>query len=87
MSEWHPLLLLTEVEPAVWTMKDANDYLPFGEITLRRVGDDGVLRYRVVFAGDVIGWATSLRVAAERLWRVHLEDGVKRRSGPPNVRG
>lgn len=86
MSEWHPLLLLTEPSPGVWSMTVAGDYVPFGRIEIRRVDDD-TIRYRVAFKGDVIGWATTLRVAAERLWREYLEDGRTARSGPPNVRG
>jgi len=85
MSDWHPLLLLAEVEPAVWKMKHPTEYLPFGEIALRRT--EAGPRYRVEFGGELIGWATSLRVASERLWRAYLEDGQKRRAGPPNVRG
>lgn len=85
MSEWHPLLLLTEPSPGVWLMKLATDYVPFGRIEIRRVQDE--VRYRVQFKDELIGWASSLRVAAERLWREYLEDGRTARSGPPNVRG
>lgn len=38
----------------------------YGRIELRRV-DDGELRYKVTFGGEVIGWAGSLKYACERL--------------------
>lgn len=66
-------------------MKLATDYVPFGRIEIRRVQDE--VRYRVQFKDELIGWASSLRVAAERLWRAYLEDGRSARSGPPNIRG
>jgi len=46
-----------------------------GTIELRRT-DDGP-RYRVeVVGGELLGWATSLRTATERLHRVIISAGV-----------
>ncbi len=84
-SEWHPFLLLTEKTPGVWTMMLSGDYMPFGKIEIRRVDDDDV-RYKVTLGPDVIGWATSLRVASERLWRGYLDERQNTRNGPPNGR-
>ncbi|KDA05569.1 hypothetical protein DC31_13990 [Microbacterium sp. CH12i] len=81
-SEWHPFLLLTETEPGVWAAKSPTDYAPFGGIALRRT--DAGPRYKVTLGNDVIGWATSLRVASERLWRAYLERDADARKGPPN---
>lgn len=76
------MLMLTEREPGMWSMQSELDYAPFGGIAIRRVGDE--VRYKVVLGSEVIGWATSLRVAAERLWRARLEQEKQRRSGRPN---
>lgn len=84
MSEWHPFLLLTEKTPGAWTIMLSGDYIPFGTIEIRRVGDD--VRYKVTLGSEVIGWATSLRVASERLWRARLEQRQQAISGPPNGR-
>ncbi len=71
---WHPQLLARETSPAHWVMLDAHDKVA-GTIELRRT-DDGP-RYRVeVAGGEVLGWATSLRTATERLHRVIISAGV-----------
>lgn len=79
------MLLLAETSPGLWVMKNPMEVGSIGQIEIRRT--EAGPRYRVTFKGEVIGWATSLRVASERLWRAHLEDGQQRRGGPPNVRG
>lgn len=66
----------------MWSMNDGSDVRPFGGIAIRRVGDQ--VRYKVALGNDVIGWATSLRVASERLWRAYIDRSAKRRAGPPN---
>jgi len=45
-----------------------------GKIELRRT-EDGP-RYRVEYEGDLLGWATSLRTASERLHRVIISANV-----------
>lgn len=82
MSQWHPLLALTEEQPGMWSMKDGAALHPFGGIAIRRT--DAGVRYKVALGDEVIGWATSLRVAAERLWRAYLEQQKGRRGGAPN---
>jgi hypothetical protein len=47
-----------------------------GVIDLRRT-DDGP-RYRVEHRGELLGWAISLKVAAERLHRAIISEGVPR---------
>jgi len=47
-------------------MLDSRDRV-VGIIDLRRTPEG--LRYRVEHRGELIGWATSLRIAAERLHR------------------
>lgn len=76
------MLNLTEEEPGMWSMRDGTDPSPFGGIAIRRT--EAGIRYKVALGRDVIGWATSLRVASERLWRAHLEQERQRRAGPPN---
>lgn len=64
---WHPLLLARESPPAHWSMLDSWDRV-VGTIDLCRTADG--LRYRVEHRGELIGWATSLKIASERLHRV-----------------
>lgn len=82
MSEWHPIFYTSEPAPGVWTMIAPGDDAPFGRIELRRT--EAGPRYRVTLGRDVIGWATSLRVACERLWVARLEAMQRGRDGPPN---
>ncbi|WP_022877623.1 hypothetical protein [Microbacterium sp. B19] len=77
---WHPQLLARENPPAHWVMLGARNEVA-GTIELRRT-DDGP-RYRVEHGGQLIGWATSLKVAAERLHRAIISapvpgGGIKR---------
>lgn len=82
-ADWNPILRTTEISPGVWEMKQVTDYVPFGIIELRRVGDD-LCRYRVKLNGEVIGWSTTLMVACERLWKARIEQQEAGRRGPPN---
>lgn len=89
---WHPILAAVEGPPATWRMAD-----PLGReyavIELRRVAADAV-RYRVTVGGEVLGYATSLRLAAERAHGVYLashappspytRDAPPTRAGPPS---
>lgn len=70
---WHPQLLARESPPAHWVMLDSKGAV-VGTIDLRRT-DDGP-RYRVEHRGQLLGWATSLKVASERLHRVIISAGV-----------
>lgn len=78
------MLLLTEMEPGMWAMSHPTDPTPFGGIAIRRT--EAGVRYKVALGNEVIGWATSLRVASERLWRAHLAKGKAGRDGPANGR-
>lgn len=70
---WHPIMLARESPPAHWIFLDSKREVA-GRIELRRT-DDGP-RYRVEHRGQLIGWATSLKVASERLHRVIIQEGV-----------
>lgn len=82
-SDWHPIFLTAEPSPGVWTMKKAGDYVPFGQIELRRTKKGP--RYKVTLRGEVIGWAGTLQVACERLWTAELEH-AQRGEGRPTER-
>lgn len=70
---WHPQLVAREGPPAHWVMLNARGGIA-GTIDLRRT-EDGP-RYRVEYDGDLLGWATSLKTASERLHRVIISAGV-----------
>lgn len=70
MSTWHPLLAAVERSPGVWVMTDPHGF-EYGLVELRRVGERE-LRYKATCRGEVIGWATSLRVACERVHKSFL---------------
>lgn len=65
MADWHPIQQLQEPSPGVWVIPDPLKK-EYGRIELRRV-NDGELRYKVTFHGELLGWAGSLRYGAERL--------------------
>lgn len=67
-STWHPLLAAVEIEPAVWSLRDQQG--EYGRVALRRTKDGP--RYRCEHRGTLIGWATSLRVACERVHGAYL---------------
>jgi len=62
LEQWHPILAAVEGPTGTWRLLDSFDK-PYGMIEIRRVMNDTDTRYRVTFRGDVIGWATTLRVA------------------------
>lgn len=65
MTKWHPIQKLQEPQPGVWIMPDPLGK-EYGRIELRRVNDNE-LRYKVTYEGEILGWAGSLKYAAERL--------------------
>ena len=71
MEKWHPILAAVEGPTGTWRMIDGLGK-PYGTIEIRRVMNGTVTRYRVTFGGDVIGWATSLKLACEHLHRAFL---------------
>lgn len=70
---WHPQLLARESPPAQWVMLDSR-HVEAGRIELRRT--EAGPRYRVEHRGTVLGWATSLKVASERLHRAIISEGA-----------
>lgn len=66
MADWHPILSAVEGPTGTWCMVDAQGR-EYGRIEIRRVMNGTDVRYRAVYRGDVIGWATSLRLACERV--------------------
>ena len=68
-SEWHPILAAVEREPGIWDMVDPMG-VAYGHVEIRRTSDG--LRYRCEHRGELIGWATSLRVACLRIHRAYI---------------
>ncbi|WP_119697061.1 hypothetical protein [Microbacterium halotolerans] len=83
MERWHPIFQTVEHEPGVWTLYDTLGK-PQAVIELRRteVGP----RYRVEWAGKVLGWATSLKVAVERAYAAYVSS-LGHQGGPNEPRG
>ncbi len=65
VAEWHPFLSAEEPEPGVWTLTAQYDSEPYGRVEIRRT-EKGV-RYKAELYGQVIGWATTLRVALDQV--------------------
>lgn len=66
MPDWHPILCAVEGPTGTWRMVDAQGRA-YGHIEIRRIMNGTDVRYKTVYRGEVIGWATSLRVACERV--------------------
>ncbi len=66
--DWHPIMAAVEGPTGVWRMV-APDGVQYGTVELRRVMHGADVRYKAVWRGDVIGWATTLR---EACFRVHM---------------
>lgn len=66
MADWHPILSAVEGPTGTWRMVDSQGRA-YGHIEIRRVMNGTDVRYKTVYRGEVIGWATSLRVACERV--------------------
>jgi hypothetical protein len=65
LEQWHPILAAVEGPTGTWRLVDGLDK-PYGTIEIRRVMNGTDTRYRVMFRGDVIGWAMTLRIACEQ---------------------
>lgn len=83
-SDWHPIFLTDEPQPGVWVMKYAHEIEAFGRIEIRRVS--GVIRYKVILHGEVVGWSNTLQHACERLYVLEGERREKVYKGPSNGR-
>ncbi|WES66022.1 hypothetical protein P0L94_08085 [Microbacter sp. GSS18] len=64
--EWHPILAAVEGPPGVWRMVDPQGH-EYGRVEIRRVMNGTDVRYKAIWRGDVLGWATTLREACERV--------------------
>ena len=73
MADWHPILCAHEGPAGTWRMIDAQGRT-YGSIEIRRVMDGAEVRYKAVYRDVVIGWATSLRVACERVHAAYVKD-------------
>lgn len=81
---WHPVMSAVEGPPGFWRLVDALGR-GYGTAELRRV-KGGEVRYRVEFRGELIGWATTLRLACERIHAAYLrEHGPSMSSGAPDA--
>ena len=69
--KWHPILAAREGPTGTWHMVDALDHV-YGTIEIRRVMNGAEVRYRCSFRGEVIGWATTLLDATERVHRAFI---------------
>ena len=69
--DWHPIMAAVEGPTGVWRMVDAygRDY---GVVEIRRVMNGADARYKTSWRGEVIGWATTLREACERVHQAYL---------------
>jgi hypothetical protein len=71
LENWHPILAAVEGPTGSWRMLDGLGK-QYGTIEIRRVMNDTDTRYRVTFRGEVIGWATTLRLACEQVHAAFL---------------
>jgi len=76
---WHPILSAVEVQPAVWVLRDQRG--DYGRVELRRTKDGP--RYRCEYAGELIGWTTTLRGACAGVHEAYLRSHGP--SGPPKA--
>ncbi len=76
---WHPLLAAVEPEPGVWVLIDTLQK-PYGVVTIVRV--DGHVRFRAEHVGNLLGYATTLRAAVERVHSAELRSLLP--GGGPN---
>lgn len=63
-EQWHPILAAVERQPGTWDMIDPEGRR-YGRIEIRRVADG--IRYRAEYDGELLGWASSLRIACEKV--------------------
>ncbi|WP_396935744.1 hypothetical protein [Mycolicibacterium sp.] len=69
--DWHPIMAAVEGPTGVWRMVDPTGR-EYGRIELRRVMNGTDVRYKAIWRGDVIGWATTLRAACEGVHKAFL---------------
>ena len=67
--QWHPLLAAIEPEPGVWVMIDSQRR-PYGIVRIVKV--DGLTRFRADHVGTLLGYATTLRAAVERVHEMEI---------------
>jgi hypothetical protein len=71
MGQWHPILAAVEGPTGTWRLVDQQGTV-YGTVDIRRVRGGTDVRYRAVWRGEVLGWATSLRLACERIHGAYL---------------
>jgi len=71
VAEWHPIIAAVEGPTGTWRMIDPSGR-EYGRVELRRIMNGSDVRYKAIWRGDVIGWATSLRLACERIHIAYL---------------
>jgi hypothetical protein len=72
MADWHPILAAAEGPTGTWRLLDGFGH-EYGRIEIRRVMNGTDVRYKAIWRGDVIGWATTLREACERVHQAYLQ--------------
>ena len=70
-GDWHPILAAVEGPTGVWRMVDP-DGRDYGVVEIRKVMSGADTRYKTVWRGEVIGWATTLREACSRVHDAYL---------------
>jgi hypothetical protein len=87
MGEWHPILAAVEGPTGVWRMIDPQGR-EYGRVEIRRVMGGSDTRYKAVSRGEVLGWATTLREACERVHGAYVRShGPVPFAGYPNLSG
>lgn len=71
MDKWHPIMAAIEGPTGVWIMADPQGR-EYGRIEIRRVMGGAETRYKAIWRGEVIGWATSLKTACERVHAAYI---------------
>lgn len=66
VTPWHALLDVVEDPTGTWRLVD-DQQREYGRVEIRRVMNGTDTRYRASFRGEVIGWATTLKDAVERV--------------------
>lgn len=70
-TDWHPIMAAVEGPTSEWRMVDPHGR-EYGRIELRRVMNGAELRYKVIWRGDVLGWALTLREACHQVHAAFL---------------
>lgn len=68
VTNWHPILAAVEGPTGTWRMVDPHGH-EYGRVEIRRLPTGDHVLYKAIHAGELIGWATTLRVAC---LKVHL---------------